>query len=48
MTEAQMRREIEKLIADGKMPSLEDVLRAVAKAREKYADKIRGARKKGK
>jgi hypothetical protein len=29
----------------GKMPSLEDVLSAVAEAREKYADKILAARK---
>jgi hypothetical protein len=43
MTE-QMRREIEKLIADGEMPSLQDVKKAVAVSREKYAKQIIEAR----
>jgi hypothetical protein len=32
------------LHASGKMPPLEDVLKAVAEAREKYSDKIKAAR----
>ena len=40
----QMQREIEKLIADGTMPTLEQVLAAVAVSREKYAKQIIDAR----
>jgi hypothetical protein len=44
MTEAEMQGEIEKLIADGKMPTLEQVLAAVAVSREKHAKQIIEAR----
>jgi hypothetical protein len=40
----KMRFEIEKLIADGKMPTAEQVLAAVAVSREKYASQIIDAR----
>ena len=39
-----LRREAAALVAEGKMPSLEAVLKAVAESREKYADKIKAAR----
>jgi len=37
--------EAARLRAEGKMPSLEQILNAVAETRNKYADKIRAARK---
>jgi len=33
------------LVQSGKMPKLDDVLEAVAAAREKYAEKIKNSRK---
>jgi len=41
----EFQQEAERLHAAGKMPSLEDLLAAVADTREKYADKIVAARK---
>jgi vacuolar-type H+-ATPase subunit H len=43
----RLRREAERLIAAGEMPSLQQVLEAVAEARKKYADQIRAARAEG-
>jgi hypothetical protein len=48
MTEAQLRREAKKLIASGRMPSLEELCRAVLESRMKYTLKIRRARREGK
>ena len=42
---SDFKAEAERLHSAGKMPSLEDVLAAVAESREKYADKIVAARK---
>jgi len=44
---SDLRREAENLIRSGKMPSLEEVLKAVAEARLKYQDKIRAVRASG-
>ncbi len=41
----QFKLEVEKLQREGRMPSLEAVLEAVADARMKYRDKILAARK---
>ncbi len=41
----RLRREAERLIAAGEMPSLAELLSGVAKVRRKYADKIIAARK---
>ena len=43
-TVSDLERQANELHASGKMPSLEDVLKAVAEAREKYSDKIKAAR----
>jgi hypothetical protein len=45
MTEEQMRREVERLIKTGKMPTLEELSAAVLEARKKYAPQIRRARR---
>jgi hypothetical protein len=45
VTEEQMRREVERLIKTGKMPTLEELSAAVLEARKKYASKIRRARR---
>jgi hypothetical protein len=42
---AKMRLEAERLIAEGKMPSLDQVLRVIAETREKYRQKILDVRK---
>jgi len=42
---AEFKAEVERLKAEGRMPSLEDVLEAVADARMKYRDRILAARK---
>lgn len=47
MGPTEMLAEIERLRAAGKMPSLEDVLAAVADVRQEYAPKILAARKQG-
>ena len=41
----RLRREAERLIAAGEMPSLAELLSVVAEVRRKYADKIIAARK---
>ena len=45
MTEEQLKREADRLIAAGKMPSLEELSAVVLKMRQKYAVKIRRARR---
>jgi hypothetical protein len=45
MNEQQLRKEAERLIKTGKMPSLEELCEAVLKTRIKYAVKIRRARR---
>jgi hypothetical protein len=47
MTEEQLRREAQKLIAAGKMPTLEELCRVVLESRMKYTLKIRRARREG-
>ena len=42
---SDLERQAQELHASGKMPSLDEVLAAVAESREKYADKILEARK---
>lgn len=42
---SDLEKQAMELHQQGKMPPLEDVLAAVAEAREKYADKILEARK---
>lgn len=44
LTFADLQAEAERLIESGEMPSLEDLLSAVAEAREKYRPKILAAR----
>jgi vacuolar-type H+-ATPase subunit H len=44
---SELRAEAERLIATGEMPTLAQVLEAVAEARKKYADQIRAARAEG-
>jgi hypothetical protein len=43
----RLQREEERLIDTGEMPSLQQVLEAVAEAQKKYADQIRAARAEG-
>jgi hypothetical protein len=43
-TPSDLRRQAEQMIEDCTMPELEDLLRAVAKACERYQQKILGAR----
>jgi hypothetical protein len=42
---SDLRAEAERLVASGKMPSLDTVLQAVASTREKFRPKILKARK---
>ncbi len=42
---SDFQKEVQRLQAEGRMPSLEAVLEAVADARMKYRDKILAARK---
>ena len=44
ITPSDLRRQAEQMIEDGTMPELEDLLRAVAKARERYQQTILNAR----
>jgi vacuolar-type H+-ATPase subunit H len=44
---SDLRAEAERLIATGEMPTLAQVLEAVAEAQKKYADQIRAARAEG-
>jgi hypothetical protein len=48
MSEQQMKREVEKLIRENRLPSLQELTQAILKARMKYANKIRRARREGK
>lgn len=41
---SEIQAEADRLAKSGQMPSLEDVLKAVAESRGKYADKIKAAR----
>jgi hypothetical protein len=45
MTEQKLRKEAERLIKTGKMPSLEQLCEAVLETRMTYANKIRRARR---
>ena len=45
LTEKQLQHEAEKLIREGRMPSLETLCTAVLEARKKYANQIRRARR---
>jgi hypothetical protein len=45
MSEQQMKREVEKLIREGRMPTLEQLCQAVLEARKKYSVAIRRARR---
>ena len=45
MTEQKLRKEAERLIRTGKMPSLEKLCEAVLETRMIYANKIRRARR---
>ncbi len=47
ITPSDLRREAQRLIREGKMPSLEQLLRAVADVRQKYGPKFKAARKRG-
>jgi hypothetical protein len=38
--DAKMRAEAERLIAEGRMPPLDEVLRVIAETRKKYRQKI--------
>jgi len=44
--DAKMRAEAERLIAEGRMPPLDEVLRVIAETREKYRQRILDARKR--
>ena len=45
LTEKQLQREAERLIREGKMPSLETLCATVLETRKKYANQIRRARR---
>ncbi len=47
MGPTEYKAEIERLQREGKMPTLEQVLAAVAEVRQEYVPKILAARKKG-
>jgi hypothetical protein len=40
-----LRRQLKKLVKEGKLPSLEELSAAVLESRKKYANKIRRARR---
>lgn len=44
--DARMRAEVERLVAEGRMPSLDKVLAAVEETRRKYRQRILDARKR--
>jgi hypothetical protein len=46
-TPADLRAEVQRLICTSQMPSLDELLKAVAKTRRKYRDQITAARKQG-
>ena len=43
--DSKMRAEAERLIAEGKMPSLDEVLRVIEETREEYRQRTLDARK---
>lgn len=45
MKPSDLKKQAEEMIARGEMPSLDEVLDAIAAAREKFAPKIEAARK---
>jgi hypothetical protein len=45
LSEEAMRRQLAKLVEEGRLPSLEDLCAAVLISRKKYATKIRRARR---
>jgi vacuolar-type H+-ATPase subunit H len=45
---SDLKKQADSLIAEGKMPSREELLAAVTAIREKYGDKIKQAQKGGK
>jgi hypothetical protein len=48
MDEQQLRKEAERLLKAGKMPTLHELTRAILSTRRDYANKIRRARREGK
>ncbi len=48
MTEEELRREAERLIKAGKMPTLRELSAAVLEVRKRYASQIRRARREAK
>ena len=48
MTEQQLRKRAEKLIREGKMPTLSELTAAILETRKVYANKIRRARREAK
>ena len=44
-TPSELRAEAQRLISEGKMPALDDVLKHVAETREKYVPQVHEARK---
>jgi hypothetical protein len=48
LSESELRAEAQRLITDGKMPSLDQLLAAVAESRVKYTARIKYARMDGK
>jgi hypothetical protein len=47
ITPSDLRRQAETMIADGTMPDLATVLKAISETREKYTDRILAAREDG-
>lgn len=45
LSEEAMRRQLAKLVEEGKLPSLGDLCAAVLESRKKYANRIRRARR---
>ncbi len=45
LSEEAMRRQLAKLVKEGRLPSLEELCAAVLETRKKYATKIRRARR---
>jgi hypothetical protein len=45
MSEHELRAEVEKLLREGRMPSLRQVLAAITETKAKYAPRIRRARR---
>jgi len=45
LTQKQLQQEAERLVREGRMPSLQELCAAVLEARKEYANKIRRARR---